>query len=85
MKLEHIENIKAFFETVDQCKGKVELLSDEGDRINLKSKLAQYLSLANVLTNGHLKEMDLVVHEKEDMDLLIDFMLNKNVPEEKRN
>ena len=36
MKLENISDVKAFFEAVDQCNGKIELVSPEGDRINLK-------------------------------------------------
>ena len=55
---------KSFFEAVDQCKGKIELVSREGDRINLKSKLSQYLSIANMCSNGYIKELELVVHEK---------------------
>ena len=63
MKLENISDVKAFFEAVDQCKGKIELVSPEGDRINLKSKLSQYLSIANMCSNGYIKELELVVHE----------------------
>ena len=44
MKIQNITDVEKFFEVVDQCKGTVELVSPEGDRINLKSKLAQYLS-----------------------------------------
>lgn len=29
MKLENISDVKAFFEAVDQCKGKIELVSPE--------------------------------------------------------
>ena len=76
MKLENISDVKAFFEAVDQCKGKIELVSPEGDRINLKSKLSQYLSIANMCSNWYIKELELVVHEKEDMDRLIEFMLS---------
>lgn len=76
MKLENISDVKAFFEAVEQCKGKIELVSPEGDRINLKSKLSQYLSIANMCSNGYIKELELVVHEKEDMDRLIEFMLS---------
>ena len=54
MKLENISDVKAFFEAVDQCKGKIELVSPEGDRINLKSKLSQYLSIANMCSNGYI-------------------------------
>ena len=39
MKVQNITNIDKFFEIVDSCKGKVELVTGEGDRLNLKSKL----------------------------------------------
>ena len=56
------------------AKGTVELVSPEGDRINLKSKLSQYLSMANIFSNGYIKELELVAYEKEDLDRLIKFM-----------
>lgn len=39
MKVQNITDIDKFFEEVDSCKGKVELVTGEGDRLNLKSKL----------------------------------------------
>ena len=48
MKIENVTNIPEFFEVVDSCKGRVELLTGEGDRLNLKSKLCQYLSIAQI-------------------------------------
>ena len=41
MKIQNINDVESFFKIVDQCKGPVELVSPEGDRINLKSKLSQ--------------------------------------------
>ena len=46
MKVQNITDIDAFFKVVDNCKGRVELVTGEGDRLNLKSKLCQYVSLA---------------------------------------
>ena len=43
MKIKNINNVDKFFEVVDSCKGKVELVTGEGDRLNLKSKLCQYV------------------------------------------
>ena len=45
MKVQNITNIEGFFKTVDACKGKIELVTGEGDRLNLKSKLSQYVSM----------------------------------------
>ena len=39
MKINKITNAQEFFKVVDDCKGRVELLTGEGDRLNLKSKL----------------------------------------------
>ena len=50
MKVQNITNIDKFFEVVDSCKGKVELVTGEGDRLNLKSKLSQYVSMANIFS-----------------------------------
>lgn len=74
MKIQNITDIDAFFKVIDQTKGRVELVSADGDRINLKSKLTQYLSMATMFSNGYIQELELVVSEKEDIDRLIKFM-----------
>ena len=38
MKLQNVKDVRKLFEVVDSCKGKVELVTGEGDRLNLKSK-----------------------------------------------
>ena len=76
MKVEHISDINKFFNVVEQCKGRVELVTGEGDRLNLKSKLCQYVSMANIFSNGEIPELEVVAYEKEDIDRLISFMMN---------
>lgn len=76
MKVENIKDVNKFFETIDQCKGKVELVTGEGDRLNLKSKLSQYVSMANIFSNGEIPELEIVAYEREDIDRLIAFMMN---------
>ncbi len=75
MKMENIKDIDKFFSVVDSCKGKVELVTEDGDRLNLKSKLSQYLSMAKVFTDGTIGEIDVVAYEQEDMKKLIEFMV----------
>lgn len=74
MKIQNINDVDAFFKVVDECKGPIELVSPEGDRINLKSKLSQYLSMASIFSNGYIKELDLVARDKEDIERLIKYM-----------
>ncbi len=76
MKVTNITNIEKFFEVVDSCKGKVELVTGEGDRLNLKSKLSQYVSLANIFSNGEIPELEIIAYEPEDTEKLIGFMIN---------
>ena len=51
MIVQNITDIDGFFKVIDSCKGKVELVTDEGDRLNLKSKLSQYVSLAKIFSD----------------------------------
>lgn len=76
MKVQNINDINKFFEVVDSCTGRVELVTGEGDRLNLKSKLSQYVSLANIFSDGVIKELELVASEPEDVQKLLNFMVN---------
>ena len=74
MKIQNISDVEKFFQVIDQCKGTIELVSAEGDRINLKSKLSQYLSMASIFSHGYINELELVAHEPEDVERLIKYM-----------
>lgn len=76
MKIKNIENIDKFFATVDKCEGKVELVSDDL-RLNLKSKLAQYFSLAKIFSDGEIPELELVVDNTNDISRLWDYMVKR--------
>ena len=76
MKVSNIKDVEKFFEVVDSCTGRVELVTGEGDRLNLKSKLSQYVSMANIFANGEIPELEVIAYEKEDTDKLIQFMLD---------
>lgn len=75
MKITNISNIDNFFKVVDQCVGKVELVTGEGDCLNLKSKLCQYVSMASIFSNGEIPELEIVAHEPEDVTRLLNFMM----------
>ena len=49
MKVMNIDNPEKFFEVINQCKGTVELVTTEGDRLNLKSQLTKYVALTKLL------------------------------------
>ena len=72
MKIENVNNVEGLFELLNGLKGKVELISPEGDRINLKSKLSQMLMMSH---KAYIKELELIVHEPEDMKKVVEFMM----------
>ena len=48
MKIRGITEPQRFFEAVKSCKGSVELLTGEGDRLNMRSTLCQYIALTQM-------------------------------------
>ncbi|MCQ2507872.1 MAG: polya polymerase [Dorea sp.] len=78
MKVYNISNPRKFFEVVDQCKGRVELVTAEGDRLNLKSKLSQFVSLANLFASkDDIPEMEILAADPEDMARLVSYIVEK--------
>lgn len=76
MKIQNVKDIDKFFNVVDSCEGRVELVTNEGDRLNLKSKLSQYVALAKAFSDGEIPEMELVVYERSDIDKFLNYMIN---------
>ena len=78
MKLMNVKNVEGLFQVIDSCRGRVELVTGEGDRLNLKSKLSQYVSLTKLFSDTTIPEMELVAYDPEDTKKLIDFMTGGN-------
>ena len=75
MKVQNISNVDKFFQVIDSCAGKVELVTGEGDRLNLKSKLCQYVSMAKIFSDGTIAELEIIAYEPEDIKKLVNFMM----------
>lgn len=75
MKVQNISNVEKFFQVIDSCAGKVELVTGEGDRLNLKSKLSQYVSMAKIFSDGTISELEIIAYEPEDISRLVKFMM----------
>ncbi len=77
MRLANIADLDAFFEMIDSCRGKVELISEEGDRLNLKSKLNQYVSLVKISSDGGSGKLEIIAEESTDAEKIMNFMMNR--------
>lgn len=74
IKLLNVKDIDGLFEVIDSCEDKVEIVGND-IRLNLKSKLAQYFSLAKILSDDNIPELNLVTYNENDSKRLIDFMV----------
>lgn len=78
MKVLNIKDIDKFFEVIESCDGDVFLVSNEGDRINLKSRLSKYFALANVFASDVVDSVELITSNTDDTEKLLNFMINGN-------
>ena len=77
MKVYGIKDAQNFLERVNKCKGNIKLLTSEGDRLNLKSKLCQYIILAGLFShNTEIPEMELICDDPNDIYLLVDYLVS---------
>ncbi len=87
MKINELEmhniEIKDLISAIDHCKGDVFLETDEGDVLNLKSKLCQIAGLANILSGAVIAEATIKCSNPDDEQLLFRLNLYGEVPENK--
>ena len=80
LNLVHDINIGDFIKTIDACKGDVFLETDEGDVLNLKSKLCQIMGLANILKGGIVDSAYIRCTNPEEEALMFRINLYHEVP-----
>lgn len=73
MSLHNID-VSKFLDVLDTCKGNVFLVTHEGDRLNLKSRLSQLLGLTRLIEDGKITEAYVICDNVEDESRL--FRLN---------
>lgn len=73
MKLKPDANIPKFLQAVSECRGAVHFTTAEGDNLNLKSSLSQFVFAAVIA--GQLQKFDgeIVVKNSTDRKLLSHF------------
>ncbi len=74
MKITNLTNVEGFLKTVSQCKGTVELVTKEGDRLNLKSELTKYVALTSFFSDSKIPEMEIIMSEPEDALKIVSFL-----------
>lgn len=70
----HDVDVAEFLAVLDTCEGNVFLVTNEGDRLNLKSKLCQIVGLTKLIEGGKIAEASIICENKNDESKL--FRLN---------
>lgn len=69
----HNVNVTEFLDVLDTCEGNVYLVTKEGDRLNLKSKLCQLVGLTKLIEGGKIAEASIFCENKDDESKLFRF------------
>ncbi len=77
----HNINVPNFLKVLDQCVGDVYLVAEEGDRLNLRSKLCQLVGLTRLIEGGSIAEASVLCELQEDETRLFRFNLYAKVEE----
>ena len=78
----HNIDFNDLIKTVQACEGDVFLETDEGDSLNLKSRLCQMIGLAGILQGAEIAEATIRCLNKNDESKLFRFNLYQEVPSE---
>ena len=71
----HDVNVPEFLRILDSCVGQVYLMTRDGDKLNLKSKLCQLIGLTSLIEGGKIAEAFIVCENEEDEQKLFRFNL----------
>lgn len=71
----HNFDLKLFTEIIDSCEGDVFMVTPEGDRLNLKSKLCQLIGFTALIEGGIVSSAKIECTNKADESKLFRFNL----------
>ena len=75
MRVKSIKDVDAFFKALDKCTGRVELITEEKDVLNLASKLTQFIGLTRVFSNPDIGSYEIVCYNIEDFEHIKEFLI----------
>ncbi len=78
MKLKDATQVNDFLAAVNQCKEQVYLVSQYGDKFNLKSQLSQYIAIA-ALVNQAGEDLELFCDSKEDEAIMMKYIMDNDI------
>ena len=61
MIIRNIEDVEGFFNVVGDCIGRVQLITEEGDVLNLKSKLSRLVAISSIFSNSEIGDLECIL------------------------
>lgn len=68
-------DFKEFMEVIDKCEGGVYVITEDHDKINLKSKLSQLIGIASLIADGRVKIETIIFDKQEDEGRMFRFLI----------
>ena len=75
MRVKQITNIDGFYKALNKCRGRIELITDERDVLNLTSTLTQFIGLTTIFSNPNIDSYQIVCYESEDFQYIKEFLV----------
>ena len=66
-------DVAKFIGLMEKCQSDVFLVTDDGDKLNLKSKLSQFMGLAKLVEGGIIAKASIVCDDVNDFGMLFKY------------
>ncbi len=78
-KIKEINDIEGFRKALDRCDGVVNLITADGDLLNLKSKLSQLITINVILCGAsQLSDIELFIEKESDAAILLHYIATRS-------
>ena len=74
MKMQGVIDLEKFLKLLDGCEGQVLMVTENGDRFNMTSKISQYVAVTKILSQDEIPEVEIIANNPEDEKKLIAFL-----------
>lgn len=75
MRVKQIKDIDGFYKALNKCAGRVELITDERDILNLASALTQFIGLTAIFSNPNIESYEIVCYNPDDFKYIEEFLV----------
>lgn len=76
----HNVDFDDLIKVIESCQGNVYLETEDGDSLNLKSKLSQMLGVSTILSSAEISQAWVRCEKQEDESKLFRFDLYREIP-----